>query len=439
MNSADKLKQFFKKAELHINPESDEKIFQDVFDAQQKTIKSKPVQSINIWKTIMKSQISKMAAAAVVIIACVAVLTLINTTSGIVLANVLTQIKKINSYSYQTDKTSKGLETNNKTFDAEFKEYILFSKEYGYKRILDVNNNHQGDTRRQEYTLLHDKAMIIIFEDQKKYYRSEIDEDSIEKMKNESCDPAKIIEMVLVCPYNSLGFSTINSKHVEGFETTDPSYAGGVYDKVDIKLWVDVKTKLPVKMEIFAEIEGQVTISGVIQNYQWNIPVDASEFEPVIPDDYTFVSGGTYKLPAITEEAAIDGLKLYADIFGSYPNPKELIPAMLTFKVIEISDSNTPAGKQLREELEKMSPEERKQKISDIANVINEAAFFYMSLVQYQKDPAYYGDSVYPGDKNNVLMRWKISDSDYRVIFGDLKVENVTTETLVKLEKTLPK
>jgi hypothetical protein len=36
-------------------------------------------------------------------------------------------------------------------------------------------------------------------------------------------------------------------------------------------------------------------------------------------------------------------------------------------------------------------------------------------------------------------MRWKVSDNEYRVIFGDLHAETVTTENLAELEKTSPK
>jgi len=31
-------------------------------------------------------------------------------------------------------------------------------------------------------------------------------------------------------------------------------------------------------------------------------------------------------------------------------------------------------------------------------------------------------------------MRWKISDDQYRVIFGDLTIENVSAEALAELE-----
>ena len=75
----------------------------------------------------------------------------------------------------------------------------------------------------------------------------------------------------------------------------------------------------------------------------------------------------------------------------------------------------------------------------NISMTIQVLAAFYIYLNQDKKDPAYYGDIVKPGDADNVLMRWKNSDKDYKVIFGDLKAETVTYETLVQLEKTLPK
>ena len=60
---------------------------------------------------------------------------------------------------------------------------------------------------------------------------------------------------------------------------------------------------------------------------------------------------------------------------------------------------------------------------------------FYGTLVDGKKEPAYYGQSVTPEDANAVLLRWKVSDSEYRVIFGDLSVRTVTTEELAELEK----
>jgi hypothetical protein len=36
-------------------------------------------------------------------------------------------------------------------------------------------------------------------------------------------------------------------------------------------------------------------------------------------------------------------------------------------------------------------------------------------------------------------MRWKVSDNEYRVIFGDLHTQTVTAEARADLEKDLPK
>ncbi|NOX54974.1 MAG: hypothetical protein GXP27_11170 [Planctomycetes bacterium] len=49
-------------------------------------------------------------------------------------------------------------------------------------------------------------------------------------------------------------------------------------------------------------------------------------------------------------------------------------------------------------------------------------------------DTACYGLSVGPDDKEKILLRWKLPDGHYRVIFGDLRSETVTAERLRALE-----
>ncbi|MBA7710338.1 hypothetical protein ES703_119280 [subsurface metagenome] len=54
-------------------------------------------------------------------------------------------------------------------------------------------------------------------------------------------------------------------------------------------------------------------------------------------------------------------------------------------------------------------------------------------------DVAYYGGRVRVEDADSVLMRWKISDNQYRVIFGDLTIKNVPAVELAELEELSPK
>jgi hypothetical protein len=59
---------------------------------------------------------------------------------------------------------------------------------------------------------------------------------------------------------------------------------------------------------------------------------------------------------------------------------------------------------------------------------------FYMTLVQDKKDPAYYGNEVTPEDTDAVLMRWKLDNGKYKVIFCDLSTVEMDYEDLIKIE-----
>ena len=50
-----------------------------------------------------------------------------------------------------------------------------------------------------------------------------------------------------------------------------------------------------------------------------------------------------------------------------------------------------------------------------------------MSLVADEKEPVYYGDTVGPEDINEILLEWKESDTEKRVIYADLSAETIVT------------
>ena len=75
------------------------------------------------------------------------------------------------------------------------------------------------------------------------------------------------------------------------------------------------------------------------------------------------------------------------------------------------------------------------KKAMEIFGTFQSLGIFYMTLIEEKKEPVYYGGTVGPDDVDAVLLRWKISDNEYRIIFGDLTIENVTTERLAELEE----
>jgi hypothetical protein len=72
--------------------------------------------------------------------------------------------------------------------------------------------------------------------------------------------------------------------------------------------------------------------------------------------------------------------------------------------------------------------------VADRSSVLATAKSRYEYLVQTGKDVVYYGDSVDPQDNNAVLIQWKLSDGQYKVIFGDLREKTVSAEELIRLQ-----
>jgi len=262
----------------------------------------------------------------------------------------------------------------------------------------------------------------------------DLDDKMVEQTQQQNNDPRLMIKQILECKYESLGISTIDGIEVEGFQTSDPNYLGGMMGQVDIKIWVDVVTQLPVRSEMNMQMD-EIHMHAVMHDFQWDVTVDATEFEPVIPEDYTTLAGGPIKMPAFDEQTAIRGLELFAELTGQYPEELDLMNIIA--KVSEAMGSKL-AQERMQQENRDIIEQERTRELTEKIMPITGLAAFYMKLVQDNKAPAYYGNIVTPEDVDQVLLRWKVSDNDYRVIFGDLHTETVDADVLAELENALP-
>ena len=390
----------------------------------------------------MKSPLTKLAAAAIVIIACVIGWWLWRgTESGIALADVLAKIERITGYMYQMNST-----TSTRGNSTTSMSTVLVSREHGIKTITKTTdpNNHRIACQ-EKYWLWGRKpvTIIIIDHDKKTHLSMKMGSGMSEKrVVQEFDEPRTIIKQLLSCKHNSLGQSEVDGVTVEGFQTTDPVYDyekgfGGQTrlfaarpEKVDVKLWVDVNTFLPVRVE-----EEIVTTAGsrnhnISYNFRWNVVVNASDFEPNIPSDYTN-PGGDISIPKVNEETAIRGLGLFAERAKNYPaTPSYSMKSEFQKQVKEIMGYDS--WKELTED-------ERTRRNNEILGPLSGFRQFYGYLVRNKKDPAYYGETVTPEDKDKVLIRWKLSENEYRVIFGDLHAETVSPEKLAELEKVVSK
>jgi len=444
MKSLQDIQKIVAKFKVKPGPEMRSKVLDEALEIQRnQNRQSISDTKLNIWRIIMKSPITKLATAAVVIIACVIGLSLWRTTgSGIALADVLARIEQVKAVRYKWTYTVEHHIDPNKPYRVEIRATSLNSGEYGKKSNWEWLDPNGGEsTFSEEYFLPQKKTIITILPKEKRYTRTEHDDVRVEQMQD---DPSACLKEILKYKHESLGRSTMDGIEVAGFRTTDPNHWGGKNPQVNIKLWVDVKTLLPVRYDNLVSEEvnnrgDKMSTHYAMHDFQWDIPVDAAEFEPVIPDDYT---GRVVKYPAhITEETAIQGLKVLVELLGNYPESFNDMIIHLNSTVLRsaLEKSETPAAMRLKEEIKGLTEDEIENKLVDFLMPIRGLDRFYANLSRANKDRAYYGKTVTPKDADKVLMRWKVSDNKYRVIFGDLHAETVTLEKLAELEAALPK
>ena len=406
--------------------------------------KQSAVTQPNVWRTIMKSRITKLAAAAVIFIAVLAGLPLLDGKHGVVLADVLAKIEQARVYMYKLKMTSTGNLMTGMPSEQEIT--VTVSNDYGTKWDTDMTNPGNGEKMNQQVYVIPDQKIVVsLMPKTKQYMRMELDDDWLARMKKQNNDPREIIKKIMSCDYTKLGKSVIDGIEVEGFQTTDPAYFVGAVEECTFTLWVDVETWLPVRSEEDFKMGEQTSVHGVTYDYQWDIPVNASEFQPVIPEDFTAYATDGMKMPGMSEQDAIEGLRLFAEMSGRYPEKITLVELGQEIAALSQDMENmkylTDKLKKLREELSQtqMTEEEIRsavmKKSMETVQPLQSPGWFYMMLVTDKKEPAYYGQSVTPDDADAVLMRWKISDDEYRVIFGDLSVGNVTAEELASLEQ----
>jgi len=425
--------------------------------------------NISIWRIIMKSRITKLAVAAAVII--VVVLSglpfLGKKGSGIALADVLQRVEQVQAFMYKMKtKTTGNMQPGMPSGPMEMTGTVLVSTEYGTKMDMDMNMVVNGTSQKMRqimYMLPPEKKGYVIMPEQKQYMQMEFSDDLLARTKKQSNDPREFLRQIINSKYTDIGKSVIDGVEVEGFETTDPACLGGMMEDVKVTLWVDRKTELPVREEMYYKMNEQMQTEVVeLYDFQWYVQVNADEFKPVIPQDYTNPLPN-YKMPTMSEEGAIEGLKFCNQMLGRYPKKIDMMNLMneVASEFRSIEDSNNPQALKLREriveklglhgntkeQMSKLSQEEKTKKImeftmeftTEVMRPVQSLAMFYMTLVQEKKEPAYYGEVVTPTDADKVLLRWKASDNEYRIIFGDLHAETITPEKLAELEAALPK
>jgi len=444
MRPTDNINQLIKKLHIKASANLDGRVHDDIDRALATPQKSESADAKpNRWRIIMKSRITKLAAAAVIIIAVLAGLPFLpKDTASVTLAGVLERVEQAKAFMYRMKIEMSGSMIPGGMM--EMNQEITISADYGMKAESTTVDPNTGEKTgyNTAYIIPDEKIAVTLMWDKKKYMRMEFDDDWFAKMKQQNNDPREMIKRMMGSEYTELGRSTIDGVEVDGFQTTDPTVVGGVGENVTLTLWVDAESWLPVRSEIEFKMGDQMQVHGVVSEFNWDLPVTAEDFTPVIPEDFEPMGTGM-QMPKISEEGLIEGLRLFAELSGSYPKKlsimelaQETMAFMTNKDVLEKIKEKILQFRGLDDdELDELDRDEVMTKSMQITQPLQSPGFFYMMLTQEKKEPVYYGQTVGPDDPGAVLMRWKASDTEYRVIFGDLSAGTVTGEQLAELEK----
>ena len=381
-----------------------------------------------VLELIMKSQITKLAAAAVIIIAVLIGLNIIgNGKHGVAWAELVDHVEQIKTVMYRMSGTLKGLPGAPAGQPINLNMQAKFLYDYGFR----VDSNTRAGNEEivtNTYVSFQDGTIVTVIPKEKKYIRMKLTEDLLAIMEKENGDPRTTLKEMIKHKYTPLGRDTINGIKVEGIEVTDPNMsmrAGGMFDDFTARLWCNVETDLPVLLTIKGSAKnGEIVMDLVMDNFDWDVPIDVAEIQPNIPQDYQLLAetqlGGGGKNAA----EIVESLKYFAGIAdGRYPSSLTGMTVMKEFtESLQVKLARQPSSEGPSKEV--------------MANIfkLQGIGMTYGSMVQDGNDPAYYGDKVTAEFPHAVLMRWKIAANTYKVIFGDLSIGETTTQELAKLE-----
>ena len=182
-------------------------------------------------------------------------------------------------------------------------------------------------------------------------------------------------------------------------------------DKDTITVWADPETALPVRIE---HQTPNMEIACV--NLQFDVDLDESLFSMEVPDGYTVREAGI-DFKDSSESGFIETLRIWAEIIedGQFPDGIDLAD------VVKI-------GPKFEQGMKRAGLTEEQQ--LEVAMRWGQG-FVFIRFFKGQGQWHYAGQGVKLGDGSKAIFWYQPQDSEtWRVIYGDLRVEDVAAENL---------
>lgn len=383
MNDKNDINVQIKKLKLKSSKELDTRIHTAINKSLVKAEKS------DIWRILMKSKKTTFATASMIIIVALIVFQFIGNPFGteLTFASVIEPILNADTATYDIANSYEDGSTSVIHYMVRGSRHRRTGAN-GVTTIMDIENGLA--------LTLHNKVAEIMYLGETSSVQN-----FLENLKNRIL----ILKDDPGFTFKELGRKQLDGKEVVGFFASNST--------VDITIWADVDTKLPVRIETN---EGQSR--NVLKNMKFNIPLEEDLFSMEIPAGYIELGPITWDdLQPGTEAKFIEGLRSIAEIYkdGYFPDGVS-------------ADSFIKWIPEVAKRLEEMNlpKEEIDARIQQIFEDFRFIPFFWP-----EEEWTYRGQGVMLGETETPIFWYRPKGSEtYHVIYGDLHVENVDPEDL---------
>jgi len=282
------------------DPEQRDKLEKDLLAALANQPRQKE-QPMKIWRAIMKSPITKLGSAALIITVVIVGIMHFGTSidgTSVVWAEAVENIEQANSAIFRETRifTCDGTEVSFLNSNA----VCYYSSEYGAREDM---YNIEGLLLHRIYWLTNENLRIRVVPPLKQYERTGLNE--VERAFWGQPNFWAIVELLKSEMPTPLGRKVINGREAEGFEIRHSKMAAAIPIRVDsgvARSWIDIETGLPIRYEAellssdryvtFLTDGKPMAIEVIGYEPQWNAEIEPNIFEPNIPTDYTRVEYG---------------------------------------------------------------------------------------------------------------------------------------------------
>jgi outer membrane lipoprotein-sorting protein len=397
MRSAEDIDKQIKKLRYKASAETHDRVIGNVMRALDESEKQKTgAAAPDKWRTIMRSPITKIAAAAVIIVSLIVASHFLGvSTESVAWADVVRPILTANTVVFNVISAegenvpiTKVMNMGTQSIRSE-----VLSPDGKTVQVIVI-----ADLDTSRMLTLNPKQKIAALIDLKDL--PEKPENFVEIMRNMITelqnDPNVLVE--------SLGEKEIDGHIAQGFRATGPDG--------EMTVWADSQTNLPIRMEQkWRQIHYEFT------DFEFDVVLDESLFSMDIPEGYSTMPKAMLSLTGGTEQDLVETLRVWAEVIRDGVFPK---------------DFSTQAFMEDVPKIRKLaSQQSQEQKLEDSSKFAR--GWFFFRFLKPENDWHYVGKDVKFGDADSPVCWYRPTGSaTYRVIYGDLSVKDVAPENLPK-------